>query len=101
MMLEKLGSAPSSLSMPAEHRTLLEQRLRDALGADERRPDFGDQVPGILPIVPEFGTKPLPPSNEAIIEVMVKRWWQTEFMQAMLLGDPDEKLGMKPEPYAD
>jgi hypothetical protein len=92
MMLDRLDAAAFNTSaMPAEHRIALEQRMQQAMQEEGRRPDP----------TPDFDTKPLPPSPEALIDMMVRQWWSGDFMRAMLLGDPDEKLGMKAEPYAD
>ncbi len=92
MMLDRLGGfAPDTSAIPAEHRKALEQRMQEALQDDTRRPD----------LTPDFSTKPAPPSPEELMDRMVRQWWNGDFLRSMLLGDPDEKLGMKAEPYAD
>ena len=102
MMLNKLDAAASNFSaIPGGNGPSLEQRMRGAMGGEERRPDFSDLVPEIQPVKEKPITKPEPLSPEALVDLMCRQWFQTDFMQAMLLGDPDEKLGVKPEPYAD
>jgi len=101
-MLNKLDAAASNFSaIPGSNPTSLEQRLRDAMGGEERRPDFGDLIPEIQPVIDKPGTKPMPVSPKEMVDMMCRQWFSGEFLQAMLLGDPDEKLGVKPEPYAD
>ena len=102
MMLDKLGGMTSS-AIPETHYadpTSLAQRMRAAMGEEGRRPDFGDQVPEIQPITEKPSTKPEPVPVKEVLDMMVRKWFETEFLQAMVLGDPDEKLGVKPEPYA-
>ncbi|RRU21161.1 hypothetical protein [Stenotrophomonas sp. 278] len=106
MMLNKLDAVASNFSaLPSSKSTSLDQRLRDVVGAgtggEERRPDFSDLVPEIQPIQEKPGTKPMPVSPKEMVDMMCRKWFEGEFLQAMMLGDPDEKLGVKPEPYAD
>lgn len=106
MMLYKLDASASNFSaLPDGESTSLDRRMRDtiraATGGGERRPDFSDLVPEIQPIHEKPGTKPMPVSPQELIDMMCRKWFEGEFLQAMLLGDPDEKLGVKPEPYAD
>ncbi|WP_282298189.1 hypothetical protein [Stenotrophomonas sp. PS02289] len=106
MMLNKLDAGASNFSaLPDGDAPSLDQRMREAMraamGGEERRPDFSDLVPEIQPVKEKPVTKPLPLSPEALVDMMFREWFQRGFMQAMLLGDPDEKLGVKPEPYAD
>ncbi len=105
-MLDRLGGAAASIlpTHPGGDPTSLAQRMQEVMSevtGEERRPDFGDLVPGILPIDEPPTTKPEPVPIQEIIDEMCRRWFFSDFLQAMLLGDPDEKLGVKPEPYAD
>lgn len=106
-MLDRLGGAAASIlpTHPGGDHTSLAQRMQEVMsgvtGEEQRRPDFGDLVPEIQPIEEEATTKPMPVPVEEIISEMCRRWFFSDFLQAMLLGDPDEKLGVKPEPYAD
>lgn len=101
-MLDKLGGMTPSAIPETTYAdpTSLAQRMRAAMGEEGRRPDFGDLVPEIQPIEEYPTVKPDPIPIEEIIGDMCRRWFESDFLQAMLLGDPDEKLGVKPEPYA-
>lgn len=102
MMLDKLdGMTPSAIPETTyADPTSLAQRMRAAMGEEGRRPDFGDGVPEIQPIDEYPTLKPDPVPLKELVSDMCRRWFASEFMQAMLLGDPDEKLGVKPDPYA-
>lgn len=102
MMLDKLGGmTPSAIPETLySDPTSLAQRMRAAMGEEGRRPDFGDLVPEIQPIKEKPVTKPEPVPVKEVLDMMVRKWFEADFLQAMLLGDPDEKLGVKPEPYA-
>lgn len=101
-MLEKLN-AGSSYDTPLHDTdpTSLVRRMRAAMEGEGRRPDFGDMVPEIQPIQEKPGTKPEPVPVKELIDMMCREWFKNDFLKAMLMGDPDEKLGMKAEPYAD
>lgn len=101
-MLDKLGGMTPSAIPETTYAdpTSLAQRMRAAMGEEGRRPDFGDLVPEIQPIEEYPTGKPDPIPVKEIIADMCRRWFESDFLQAMLLGDPDEKLGVKPDPYA-
>lgn len=99
-MLDRLGAAaPHGMTPPDASSSSLAERMRAVMG-DERRPDFDSQFGNeILPIEP--GLYPEPVDWAGLTREMALMWFQSDFMKAMMLGDPDEKLGVKPEAYAD
>lgn len=88
MMLEKLGAmAPLNTATVEGQKQTLMQRMQAA--ADD---------PSINPPEPGHDIKPIAPDMAEVTREMARKWWCTEFMQAMIFGD-EEKLGPKPDEY--
>jgi hypothetical protein len=95
MMLEKLGAmAPLNTTTVGGQQQTLMQRMQASLDDPSTKP------PGFetLPSLPDFDKKPIAPDIAELTREMARKWWCTEFMQAMIFGD-EEKLGPKPDEY--
>lgn len=92
MMLEKLGAmAPLNTTTVEGQKQTLMQRMQASLDDPSTKPPG----PETLPSLPDIDKKPIFDAAAATRE-MARKWWCTEFMQAMIFGD-EEKLGPKPE----
>lgn len=95
MMLEKLGAmAPLNATTAEGQQQTLMQRMQASLDHPSINP------PGFetLPALPDVDVKPIAPDMAEVTREMARKWWCTEFMQAMIFGD-EEKLGPKPDEY--
>ncbi len=95
MMLEKLGAmAPLNTATVEGQKQTLMQRMQAAV--DD--PSINPPEAGINPPEPGHDVKPIAPDIAEVTREMARKWWCTEFMQAMIFGD-EEKLGPKPDEY--